>query len=240
MKELFELSFAAQNIVPTVLLLFAALYWLVFLVGLIDLGALDLHLDHHLDAHADAHVDVHHDVHAEAGKEVHGAQKNMQAVGQSFGVRFMEFFNLGHVPLMVVFSLFAIFFWAFSVLGNYYLGGDSWALTLAILAAGIVCAALLSKVVTQPFRRFFKKLSEEEVAIQFQGKVAVIELAPEGTMLGQATILIANKNLTLSVRSESGKRIPSGVQVAILEHVAGEDYYLVAPLEVETSSNPVP
>jgi hypothetical protein len=228
MRELLEQSFTPANLVPTIFLVLTIVYWLVFLVGLLDLHFLDFHIDH--DIHADAGYDASHGT--GGGKDFH---KDVHPDGSGFGFKVLDFFNLGHVPFMVFFSFFSLFFWAASVIGNHYWAKGTPVLILAVLGGGMVGALLLTKVATQPLRKLFKRFKDEEEVIDFHGAICTIEIGPEGKQLGQAVLRHATKSITISVRSESGEKIPHGTQCVILEKAEGQEYYMVAPLETEAA-----
>lgn len=234
MRELLELSFTPANLVPTIFLVLVVVYWLVFLVGLLDLNFLDIQLDHDVDGGHDIGHDAGHD-HGSAGKDF---QRDMQADGHGFGHKLLDFFNLGHVPFMVFFSFFSLFYWAGAILGNHYWAKGASLLILVVLVGGFVAAALVTKVVTQPLRSLFKKFHDDEKEVEFQGAICTIEIGPEGDQLGQAVLKHDIKSITISVRSESGKKIKQGTTCVILEKAANADYYMVAPLEPETPEHP--
>lgn len=222
MQELFDLSFTPANLFPTILLVFVMLYWLVFLFGLLDLSFMDIDLDKDigLEAELDLDAEVDADVDTELG-------------GKSFGVRFIEFLNLGDIPLMVFMSFFALFFWAGSILGNAYLSSGTLGMTLGIGAAAFFLGLLLTKIVTQPFRKMFRSLNQAEKPIDLRGQICTIELGTQGDRLGQAEIEIEGKHLLINVRSELGNRINQGSRCVILSEGPDQAFYFVQRLELE-------
>lgn len=227
MEELLELSFTPANILPTIFLLLVVLYWCVFLVGLLDLSFLDVDMSHGDDL----------PTHLPDGKDFsHNAQLDADHVG--FGNRLMGFFNLGYVPLMVIFSFFALFYWAISILGNHYLARGMWGLNLLILVGGLFGAALLAKFATQPLRRLFRHFNDEESELDLRGKICEIELGPEGERIGQAFLVIGSKNISIHVRSENGQRIPPRTKVVVLERSAVDESYIVTPLDTAPENSP--
>jgi hypothetical protein len=229
MRELLELSFTPANLLPTIFLVLVMVYWLVFLVGLLDLHFLDFHLDHDLHADAGPHADAapHH---GNAGKDI---SKDFPSGGHGFGYQLLDFFNLGHVPFMVFFSFFALFYWAGSILGNYYWAQGATMLTLVVLVGGFFLAALLTKAITQPLRKLFKNFNDDEKDIQFQGAICVIEISPVGNQMGQAVLRHQTKSISINVRSDSGNKIIHGTECVILERMPDQDCFLVAPLDAE-------
>lgn len=223
MEELLDLSFSPPNIVPTVFLLFVFLYWIVFLLGFIDLGFLDFDADPDLDLDADIDVDATVGIGKEIGHE------------PGLGIKFLHFFNIGQVPFMVFFSAFALFYWAFSVLGNYYWAGDNTLRITAVLVSGFIFCALLGKLFTQPFKKIFKEMDKGEMRIDMIGKICTMDLGIESNKLGQALLVHGGKHILITVKTDDSSRIQKGAQVVIMEKIAGKEIYIVAPLEIEAS-----
>lgn len=227
MNELIDFSFQGGNIFPTALLLFVGLYWVIFLVGLLDLSFLDFDLDVDkelsIDIDVDAEVDVDVDADAETSNSGHG-----------LGVGFLRFINLDVVPFMAFLTFFALFFWGGSVIGNYYYSDGSTLGSLAVAGVSIVIALLMSKIITQPFRAFFKSLHEEEKPIEFRGRICVLEVGVIGTQLGQAEITVDGKNILLTVLSETGHQVQRGTKCVIVDYVEPRNAYTVHPLNLET------
>ncbi|MEM7036806.1 MAG: hypothetical protein AAF570_07500, partial [Bacteroidota bacterium] len=152
--------------------------------------------------------------------------------GPGVGMRLLNFLNLGDVPFMVFFSFFSLFFWAFSILGNYYMHDGHLAPILGLLVGGMVLAALVTKVLTQPFKRFFRDMGKGDQSIDFRGKQCTIELSPEGNRIGQANVEIGDKTYALNVKSESGERIPRGQNCLIVGFNRQNDLYIVQPFDI--------
>jgi hypothetical protein len=248
MKELFDLSFSPANVFPTILLLFVALYWLVFLFGMLDLSFMDFEVDAGAEVDANVDVGMDHDVHvehdvsvehdAEIGKEIgKDMAKDISGQGQttSGGLRILHFLNLGDVPFMIFFSFFALFYWAMSILGNHYLAEGRTLLVAGILAGSFVLALLMAKLFTQPMRKMFREMGKGDAPVNLIGKLCTLELGVEGTRMGQAVVIVGDKHLLVSVRSEDGEKIPSGVRCLIVEREENLDAYLVSRFEIEES-----
>lgn len=229
MKEILDLSFSPGNIVPTILLIFVGLYWVVFLIGLLDLSFLDFDLDKDFSVDIDADVDVDIDVDADADAE--GMGKGSGGKGLSAGAAILQFLNLDAVPFMVFLSFFSLFYWAGSVMGNHYLGNGETGLAIAIAAGAIILAALLTKAITQPFKGFFRSLNDAEKPADLRGRLCTLELGTSGKRLGQANVDINGKHLLVNVRSDTGERIEKGTSCVILEEGPGKEYYIVQPFE---------
>lgn len=225
MKELFDLSFTPTNLVPTLLLGFVALYWLVFLFGLLDLSFLDVDLDKGLGLEAEIDLDAEVDVDADAD--------GGSASGKSFAFRVLHFLNLGDVPLMVFMSFFALFFWAGSILGNHYLSDGGMGAAVGIGLGAALLGVLLTKLITQPFRKVFRSLNQAERALDLRGQICEIDTGTSGDRMGQAFLVIQGKHLLINVRSETKERLARGTRCVVLGVGPDQEYYYVQPLEIE-------
>lgn len=235
MKELFDLSFSPANILPTVFLLFVMLYWLVFLLGFIDLGFLNFDADFDAEIDVDVDVDVDIDIEADVEASASGFGKE---IGHSpgIGIQILQFLNIGTVPFMVFFSAFALFYWSISILGNHYWAEENGFRIFAVLSAGFLTSALFAKLFTQPFRKLFIEMDKGEKPIDMIGKICTMDLGIEPNKLGQAKLVHGDKHILITVKAENGIRIPKGKQVVIMEVLENQHAYLVESLEAEIST----
>ena len=97
MKELLEFAFSGVNILPTILLIFVVIYWLIVLIGVVDVDTVDI------DVEVDADVDL----------DVNGFAS------------VLAFFNLDQLPLMIFLTFYAIPLWVVTLIGNDLLGFNS-------------------------------------------------------------------------------------------------------------------
>ena len=104
MLELLYVAFTPVNLFFTVLLLLVLVYWIMVILGALDVDFLDIDFDSDVDADADVDMDF-------------------QGGGFLRGI--LEFFYIGEVPVMVLVSVFSLSVWTISVLGNYYLNPNS-------------------------------------------------------------------------------------------------------------------
>ena len=156
MLELFEFSFSYINIIPTILIVFVVLYWIVVLMGLVSMSSVeldvdadaDLHVD--VDMHADLHVDadIHADVDVDADMHVDADTHIGADVGHSgpgIMLQGLLFFNVGKAPFLILLSFFAIPLWFMSLTVNYYLHIESVAISILLLIPEIILSLFIAK-----------------------------------------------------------------------------------------------
>ncbi|MGB3617027.1 MAG: hypothetical protein WBA12_02830 [Catalinimonas sp.] len=206
MQELLQAAFAPINLIPTFLLLFVLGYWLIVLVGMVDLDALDVDVDVDLDADAD--------------------------VGTSEGSLLwlnhaLAFFNLGEVPLMVFLTFLALPLWAGSVLANHYFGNDSFLLSLGLLVPLLIAGLFVAKFLTWPLTRVFAHLDREENTSVI-GKVCQT-LSAVDQRSGHAVVEGTGAPIKLMVRTPEGVRLPKGATALVIDYLQDHKRYLIDP-----------
>jgi hypothetical protein len=189
--ELIHVAFLPVNVVFTVLLLLVILYWIMVILGGLDVNLFDVDLgdadigaevdvdaDFGADVGADVDADIGADVDADMGADLHadiGADMDAEAdahVGaDGHGVEgggagalhsVLHFFYIGEVPVMILASIFILSCWTISVIVNYYLNpSGSLILGLPILAGDVFVSAFICKVFAMPLKRLFEAFDKD-------------------------------------------------------------------------------
>ena len=214
MHELLQAAVSPPNLLPTGLLVFVLLYWVLVIVGMLSSDTLDYHVDH-------AHVDVHHDF---------GAHHT--GMGVDWLNNALVFFNLGRVPLMFWLSFVALPLWIGSILANHYLGNTSLLIGLALLVPLLVVSLIVAKMLTQPFVRLFAALEKNhEQDTQPVGKVCTVLLPTTHDRLGQASVRLSDgAPIVLNVKAASTQaQLRKGDTALVIDFDAQRRCYLIEP-----------
>lgn len=217
MGEAFIYAFHTVNLFPTILLLVTILYWLAVMLGALDVGFLDFDLDPDYETDVEIEVDV-------AGNPSPGA---------GFMETFLSFFNIGKIPVMVVFSFFSMCFWLIAININYYLGIENIVFSLIFYLPAIVVSMLVAKYCTWPMIPVFRALNEEGKSNHdLVGALGTMSIALSENKLGQAKVRKDLDSFIINVRS-NGKQneIKKGQQVIVVEYIESGGYYIVEPFE---------
>jgi hypothetical protein len=225
MKELLDASVSLVNVIPTILLVFVLMYWLIVLCGLIDMDAIHLDLDHDITVEHEVHSTIH--THADLpSKDV--TIKDLPATG---AVNWMQaalaFFNLGRVPFMIVISFLILPIWAISILVNHYTDNSSMIIALALLIPNFVISAFIAKILTTPFVKVFGYLQNDPDKQQVLGKVCTVLLPASSGKIGQAVINNKGNTILLNVKSADGNQLQKGKSALVLEFNKDKHYYLI-------------
>ncbi|QTN31435.1 hypothetical protein HZ994_03525 [Akkermansiaceae bacterium] len=135
MLELLEQALLPFNLPLTIALGAVMLFWLVVLLGFIGIDTFDVDLTPEaLDAETFSLPDL-------IGKLT----------------------NAADIPVTIIISLYTLFLWMASLLGNYYLNPmQSNLIGLAILGGGLFVSLALTKAITQPEVRQGKDDGDKE------------------------------------------------------------------------------
>jgi hypothetical protein len=172
MSEFLHFLFIAPNILATFLLSFCVVYWLIVIVGVIDLDFIDIDLD------IDADVDVDVDADVSGGAESGVAWLN----------KVLHFLNLGRVPFMLWLSIIALIAWIMVVIANYYLGIHSFFFGAALFIGALIVAMFIAKPLTFPLVQVFDKMEDSEGIKSVIGKMAEVVYPNKGNTPGEVEI----------------------------------------------------
>ncbi|MGB3466044.1 MAG: hypothetical protein WBA74_12270 [Cyclobacteriaceae bacterium] len=212
MQELFDHSFSMINIVPTFLLFFSLLYWVIVMLGAIDLDFFDVDID--LDVDTDVDLDTPDDI----------------SIGWFNSV--LVFFNLDQIPLMIFITFLALPMWFISVVGNYYLAVDNVGMSLLLLIPNFIVSLFIAKFTTMPFVKLFSRLNKEETTrISFIGKICRVILVATDQHVGQAEVKQDGSSFLISTRSVGNRNISKGDTALIIEYNEENKTYLIEPYQ---------
>ena len=145
MIEIIDFALSPANVIITGLLILMTVYWLIVLIGFVDLDMFDLDVD--VDADADVDVDSDLD-----GEGLHVGWLN----------HVLYFFNLGQVPLMIFLTFLILPAWTITMIVNSELGISSMLPGLLVLAGALFVSLFIAKFCTMPFVKLFGKMDAEE------------------------------------------------------------------------------
>ncbi len=206
MLELFEFSITGVNVIPTVLLIFVLIYWLIVIIGVIDIDSVDVDLDLDLDGDVDVEVEV-------------GGLASV-----------LSFFNIGHMPLMIFITFFAIPLWVSSILVNDFLGIQSFLPGLITFIPLFIGSLFVAKFLTIPIAKFYRKIRHETEAVKhIVGQLCIAKLPISEDRTSQAEIKVGGTSVLINAKTRHGATIAKGEQGLVIEHNEIEKFYYVEP-----------
>lgn len=140
----------------------------------------------------------------------------------------LAFFNLGQVPSMVFITFLIIPVWVISVMGNYYLGNESFGLSLLLLIPNLIVSLFIAKFLTMPLVHLFGKLDNDyEQSKTLIGKICTVTTSASATKAGQAKIITDGAPLLLNILTTNGTTLQRGDTGMVLEYQQERNVYLV-------------
>lgn len=221
-----ELCFSPASLPFTVLFVLVALYWLVVSMGILGIEAFDIDLDADVDVDMDADPDL----------QVGG--------GGGAVTETLRFFNVGDVPLMILFSLLVIGMWVFSLLATHY--ARVWYGVSPTLFVGVVTfvpnlllSLMLVKAITSPLKPVFRKLKGEMATrTQIVGKTCLITTSEVTRKFGQAELSLEDgPPVRLNVRADPKEELSKGDVALIVSHIAQGDTYEVVAFDPDLDAD---
>lgn len=202
MEELITNSFSWPGWPSTLLLLFACLYWVLMMLGAVDLDFLDIDFDMDMDVDTDASF-------------------------LDLGFTPIRWLNIGSVPTMLWVSVFAILGWVVSRLWNSPAAHPEfvWSTDVVAIIRDFGVAAMLTKVVTQPLRGRFDPV-EPNKAKDLIGRMCTITTSEVSATFGEADLQTDAAPLKLKVRN-TDEEIHKGDAVVIVDFEPEGNLYFV-------------
>lgn len=210
MIELFQESFLPVNLPFTFLLGAVAAYWIIGLIGLVDLDGLDsFGVDSEMGGGDEG-------IHSSASSVFHGI---MKIIGAS------------DAPLIFVISLFSVFLWALNITGNHYFnpGFEAGRATFLLLPV-VVGAFVLTRVLVVPLRPLMKIIRTSEKPAEILGASGTVRSARLDSKFGEVEVETSEKNLILRARISDGEVLSKGDPILVVSKSTEDEVYLVRPL----------
>ncbi|NJM37653.1 MAG: DUF1449 family protein, partial [Akkermansiaceae bacterium] len=185
MFELIQASLSQIQILLTLALALVVLYWLMVIVGVLDLDtdAPDILMD------GDGTPDLSHD--ASTGSI-------WLSTGRALGFT--------RVPIVVWASFLILFMWFISLVLNQTFNADaSVSRALILLVPNFIISAIITKIVTIPVGKLFSAMSESDPeAEKVVGRIGTITSVEADESYGQVEIAGKGAPLLINVRTQPG------------------------------------
>ncbi|TRX71203.1 OB-fold-containig protein [Carboxylicivirga sp. M1479] len=228
MKELFEAAFSGVNVIPTVLLVLVLFYWLLVIIGAMDIDTVDFDID------ADIDVDVDIDIDTDVDTDLDGANSVEEGIGSiAFLNSVLVFFNLGKIPFMVWLSFLIIPMWIISILFNHFMGNSLFLIALVALIPNLIVSLIVSKVLTTPIAAVFARLKKNnDDQFKYTGKICTVLMRTTNNRFGQAEISRNGNIYRVNILTHGEAILEKGQTALIIEYLANKKCYLVEPYKI--------
>jgi len=205
------------TVVFSVLLTLCLLFWLVAILGVLDISFLDL-------------PDI------SDGADIESSFNNDTPSTPDAVAGVILKLKLNGVPLTIVISLIALFGWFISyyavhLLFNYIPDGIiQYAVGLITIVVSSYIAALITAILIKPLRPLFKKI-EQDIRKVVLGQTATVRTSRVDSNFGEAILEDGGAGLLLKVRSTGNIHYKKGDSVVLIEHQKEDNTFRVVSEE---------
>lgn len=211
MIELFQESIQWANLPYTAMLGLVLAYWLLVILGALDIDFGDF------DIFPDVEPDLDAGVPSQAGWLA--------------GV--LQFLNLGQVPFMIVASFMVMSLWAGAMIANHYWHIPGLVLALLLFIPNFLVACIVTHFCARPFRKLFKELNRQgEEQLPITGRMGKVITSEVNDHFGQVEIQTEGAPIVISARTSSGESYTKGESVVVVEELESESSFRVKQLGI--------
>lgn len=196
------------TVIYTVLLIICALYWIVAVLGLVELDVLDFDLDGDIDA-ADST----------------SAQEGIAGLLHKLG--------LNGVPLTIIMTIITIIGWLLCYYATFFGAKLLPDLGLIQLGAGLITfivatytTILITAQLIKPLRSMFHKLDYDETK-HILGQTVIVRSSVVTRERGEAELNDGGAGLLLNIRATGDDKFAKGDEVVVVEHNEEKNLYRV-------------
>lgn len=203
MKPFYQIVASFPTIFFTILLIIVVVYWLLAILGAVEISVLDFDMD----------IDT-----------------DMSSTSAITG--FMMRLGLHGVPATIIVSLIAIFGWLISYYIVYFFFGFfyetflRYVLGVPVLFGSLYAAVMLTAFAIRPMRTFFQKTHQQTIK-RVLGQVAIVRSAVVNNQTGEAMLADGGAGLILKVRTGGEAEFQRGDRVVLLEYIPEQFVYRV-------------
>lgn len=233
--KLLDVVCSFPSAIPTVLLLAALFYWVLALIGLVDLDVLHGH-----------GADIHHSIgSAHHGVDVHHGADGHHSDTASHGLLAGALLSMGltGVPLSMVLSVMILTIWVVTTLLHVWFLADlpamlRWGLGVPALVLGTISSLPLTAVLLRPMRGLFvvHNAQRDEHLVGHPCRILTLEVTER---FGQAHVQDRGNGFTVRVFARVPNTLTKGSEAVLIAYDRATGRFEVAALtDLATDDHP--
>jgi len=208
MNPFYQTISSFPTVIFTVLILFCVFYWLIAVLGFIEVDFIDLNLDGDIDL-----------------TEGIDSQNVLAGLVIKFG--------LHGVPFIVMLTILSSLAWLISYYITFFLfkivpdGVLQYLVGLLVLISVLIVSTILTSYCIRPLRGIFESMDPKEAEKHIIGQVVVVRSAVVTAERGQGLMADGGADLVLDIRAGTNDEFSKGDEVVVIEKLASGNTYRV-------------
>lgn len=207
MNPFHQIVTSFPTVIFTLLLVLCVLYWVVAVLGLVDLDILDMDFDGDVDA-ADSIE----------------AQTGLAGLLLKFG--------LAGVPLTITLTILSLIGWLLSYYISYFLRGLVpsgpllWLLSIPVFIGVTYISVMLTAQIIKPIRKLFNRLNVDETK-HIIGQTVTVRSAVVNSERGEGLMNDGGAGILLNIRAFNDTEFVKGDKVVVIEKLNDANLFRV-------------
>lgn len=230
-----DIFFSPVNTALSILVILLIIYWLFSLFS-----GLDFDVDFDVDVDVDVDIDVDADFDTTAPMETSSVDDalntevnkedvlNKRQRSLKWWQVFLIYFNFVGLPFMFTFTCLVFFWWLISVGITGFMHLHDTQFGFLIMALSFIPAIFVSKIFSNPFKSFFKKLNKDgDAPVDFVGRQGTSLSNIKDKKMGSGKVVIEGNPYSIYIKSENGEPIAYNENFLIIRQGPEKTYFYV-------------
>lgn len=232
MEEFLQIALSFPTIIFSGMLVGVVLYWLMVIIGAVDLDLLDFDIDIDTDFDVDLDMDIDADIDADVDGDF---DVDADADAPSGGIlrALMGAIGLGTVPVTIIASFVTLASWLLCFTAIYFLGpvlGTSVFAGLAVIVVSFILSLPITSIFTHPLKSVFE-LHTHTGGKTLVGKLCTVTSGSVTETFGQAEVDDGGAGLIVSIRCDNPDALERGARALLIDYDAEQDIFFVEPYD---------
>ncbi|MCF8715595.1 hypothetical protein JM658_12235 [Joostella atrarenae] len=213
----------------SILLIILILYWIATMIG-----GLDFEPDFDIDVDVDMDVDTGIEGGNMDFEDISNTEINQEdVVGKrrkplKWWQILLIYFNFVGLPFMFTFTFWIFIWWFCTAMITSITGTYDNTIGFVIMLLALLPSLILTKIITTPFKAFFKNLNKDgDAPIDYLGRKATLLSSISEDKMGNAEVKVNGDTLSIYVKSLTGDPLNYGTSILIIKRSADRNFYFV-------------